>query len=264
MSLSSLRDLHSTCNHLLGFSFTISLKVKFMHSSNHIYPRGGVIFRTLSDWPTQPPPQWVPGIFPGGGGGCKAAGTWCWPPTQSSAEFKEGANLYLCSPSGPSWSVPGWTFALFLTNYIATEKTTLSRTKYNCISAQRIFDKTISVIGHKRRRVGLLQRQLLPRSTANSTVTTCNFRHLKSTSYGYRPEVEKCWENASELEGRRTKILQGYVDRRHSCHPTPHAYLLPRETCWTKTLNTTNATPVPSVETALSRYIHFTSSLQFY
>ena len=42
----------------------------------------------------------------------KAAGTWRWPPNPSSAEVKESVELYLYSPSGPSWSVLGWTLPL--------------------------------------------------------------------------------------------------------------------------------------------------------
>jgi hypothetical protein len=57
--------------------------------------------------PTHPPIQWVPGLSRG-----KAAGAWRWPPTPSSTEVKERVELYLYSPSGPSWPVLGWTLLL--------------------------------------------------------------------------------------------------------------------------------------------------------
>jgi hypothetical protein len=36
-------------------------------------------------------------------------------PPPSSSEVKERVELYLCSPSGPSWPVIGWTLFLFMT-----------------------------------------------------------------------------------------------------------------------------------------------------
>jgi len=53
---------------------------------------------------TQPPVEWIPGLFAGG----KAAGTWRWPPTpKSSAEVEERVQIYVYS--GPSWHVIRWT-----------------------------------------------------------------------------------------------------------------------------------------------------------
>ena len=46
-------------------------------------------------------------LSPGGGG--KAVGVWR-PPTRNGAEVKERVELYLYSPSGPSWPVLGWTW----------------------------------------------------------------------------------------------------------------------------------------------------------
>jgi hypothetical protein len=55
--------------------------------------------------PTQPPVQWVPGPFPGGGKarpGCDADHSH--PP---SAEVKNEEELYLLSPQAPPWRVAG-------------------------------------------------------------------------------------------------------------------------------------------------------------
>jgi hypothetical protein len=41
--------------------------------------------------------------------GGKTAGTLRWPPTVSRAEVKGRVDLYVYSPSGPSWPVIGWT-----------------------------------------------------------------------------------------------------------------------------------------------------------
>jgi len=59
---------------------------------------------------TQPPIQWVTGLFPGG----KAAGRGVDHPLQPSSEVKERVELHLYSPSGSSWTVLGWTVPLRL------------------------------------------------------------------------------------------------------------------------------------------------------
>jgi len=73
---------------------------------------GGEVFRTRPDRPWGLPSLLYNRyrVFPGG----KAAGTWRWPPTPSSAEVKERAELYFYSHSGPSWPVLGWTFYLYV------------------------------------------------------------------------------------------------------------------------------------------------------
>ena len=68
--------------------------------------QGKDIFHTLPDWPQGPASTLYNGYrvpFPGESGQGIALSTHL--PT--SAEFKEEAELYLCSPTGPSWPVLG-------------------------------------------------------------------------------------------------------------------------------------------------------------
>jgi hypothetical protein len=60
--------------------------------SENLIPVGARFSRTCPDRPQVP--QWVHGLFPGG----KAAGSWRWPPTPSTAEVQERVELYLYSP----------------------------------------------------------------------------------------------------------------------------------------------------------------------
>ena len=57
---------------------------------------------------TQPPIQWVPGLFPG----VKRPGRGVDHPHPSSAEVKERVEIYLYSPSEPWWHVIWWTLPL--------------------------------------------------------------------------------------------------------------------------------------------------------
>jgi hypothetical protein len=71
---------------------------------------GGEIVRTHPDGPRGPPSLLYTGygVFPGG----KAAGAWRSPPTSSSAVIECRVELYICSPSGPSWPVLRWPLPL--------------------------------------------------------------------------------------------------------------------------------------------------------
>jgi hypothetical protein len=69
-------------------------------------PCGGKIFRTHPDWPWGPPSLLYNGYevsFPG----VKSLGRGVDHPPPSGAEVKERVELFLYSPSGPSWPVLG-------------------------------------------------------------------------------------------------------------------------------------------------------------
>jgi hypothetical protein len=85
---------------------------------------GVEIIRTHPDLPWGPPSLLYNGywVFPRG----KAAGAWRWSPTSSSAEVRERVELYLYSPSGPSWPVLGWPLPLLLTGLLLKMKQFLS------------------------------------------------------------------------------------------------------------------------------------------
>jgi len=76
-------------------------------------PGGSEIFYTRSDRPWGPLSLLSIGyrVFSGG----KTAGAWRWPPTPFSAEVKLRVELYLYSPSGPSWPVLGSTLPYLYT-----------------------------------------------------------------------------------------------------------------------------------------------------
>jgi hypothetical protein len=65
-----------------------------------LYPGEGEIFRNRPDWPWGPPSLLYNGYW------VSSMGSIDHPPPPS-AEVKERVELYLCSPSGPSWLVVG-------------------------------------------------------------------------------------------------------------------------------------------------------------
>ena len=73
-------------------------------------PVGGDIFRARPDlpWATQPPIQWAQSLSRGESGRGVALTTHL----PSSAEVEGRVEIYLCSRSGPSWPLLGWTLLL--------------------------------------------------------------------------------------------------------------------------------------------------------
>ena len=79
--------------------------------------RGGEIFRTRPDWPRGPPSLLYNG-YRVPSPGVKRPGRGVNHLHTSSAEVKERVELYLYSPSGPSWPVLGWALPLHLPVYL--------------------------------------------------------------------------------------------------------------------------------------------------
>jgi hypothetical protein len=74
-------------------------KTKLIHTATR---RPNFLYKYLAVLgPTQPPIQWVPGLFTGD----KASGAWPYHATPSIAEVKERVELYLYYHCGPSWLV---------------------------------------------------------------------------------------------------------------------------------------------------------------
>jgi hypothetical protein len=118
-------DLSLVCSCFISHFISIPTSPSWMVRESN--PGEGEIFSTRPDRPWGLPSLLYNGyrVIPGG----KVAGAWRWPSTPSSAKVKERVQLYLYSPSGPSWPVPGWT--LPFTNISLTF---VSKSKFHIIS----------------------------------------------------------------------------------------------------------------------------------
>jgi hypothetical protein len=97
----------------VGLDSSVGIATRYGLESQRIESRWGSRFSAAVQTGAGTHPDYYTlgtGSFPGG----KTAGAWRWPPIPPSAKVKERVELYLCSPSGPSWPVLGWAWPLLL------------------------------------------------------------------------------------------------------------------------------------------------------
>jgi hypothetical protein len=108
-----IRNINSIYKNCDGRDSSVSIETRYRLDGP------GIKFRCCRDFPhpsrlalrvTQPPKQWVPGSF----SGVNRSGRGVDHPPPSITEVKERVELYLYSPSGPSWPVLGWLFTFSL------------------------------------------------------------------------------------------------------------------------------------------------------
>ena len=96
---------------LVGWNNVVGIETQYGLDGPGIesrWERGFLHMFRLVLWPTQPPAQWVPGLFPG----VKLLESGIDHPPASSTEVGERVELYFYFPSGPSWTVLGCTILL--------------------------------------------------------------------------------------------------------------------------------------------------------
>jgi hypothetical protein len=100
----------------MGRDSSVDIAIRYGLDDPVIESRWGKIFNTRPYRPWGSPSVLYVGsrVLPG----VKAAGAWLWLPTSSSAWVKKTLELYLYSPSGPSWPVTGWTYLYLLLSFI--------------------------------------------------------------------------------------------------------------------------------------------------